>query len=184
MCNNCYGLSALVGCWSSVFIRKIIYQFFNVYPFDYTAFAVNWKVRIPLIGLSTWVTVVTTTDRPKSVRNRCVIEVFGGGFALSRCFLDFSVGVGDFVIGLGLISSVFSSYHFDWCSRIYSIHSEDTQPIRKTLDGDTHPSLLVSWNSMLVIFLYENTVIKFTIFFLDFRCWHHKSIANIKIYIS
>ena len=42
------------------------------------------------------VAVVTPTDRPKSVRNRCVIEVFGGVllFFLPRCFLDFSVSVG------------------------------------------------------------------------------------------
>ena len=33
--------------------------------------------------------IVTPTDRPQSVRNRCVIEVFGGVFVLSRCFLDF-----------------------------------------------------------------------------------------------
>ena len=43
------------------------------------------------------VAVVTPTD-PKSVRNRCVVEVFGGVFVLSRCFWDFSVGVGSFVI--------------------------------------------------------------------------------------
>ena len=36
------------------------------------------------------------TDRPDSVRNRCVIKVFGGVFVLSRCF--FSVGVGTFDI--------------------------------------------------------------------------------------
>ena len=40
------------------------------------------------------------TDRPKSVRSRCVIEVFGSVFMLSRCFVDFSVGVGAFVTGL------------------------------------------------------------------------------------
>ena len=50
---------------------------------------------------------VTPTDRPKSVHNRCVIEVFGGVFVLSRSFLDFSVGVGAFVIALSQISSVF-----------------------------------------------------------------------------
>ena len=49
--------------------------------------------------------IVTPTDRPKSVRNRCVIEVFGGVFVLSRCFLDFSVGVGAFAIGLSKNSS-------------------------------------------------------------------------------
>ena len=42
--------------------------------------------------------VVAPTDRPKSVCNRCVIEVFGGDIVVSRCFLDFSVGVGVFVI--------------------------------------------------------------------------------------
>ena len=44
--------------------------------------------------------IVITTDRPKSVRNRCVIEIFGGVFVLSLCFLDFFVGVRAFVIEL------------------------------------------------------------------------------------
>ena len=52
-------------------------------------------------------TAVTPTDRPKSVRNSCVIKVFGGVFMLSRCFLDCSVGVGVFVTGLSQISSFF-----------------------------------------------------------------------------
>ena len=57
--------------------------------------------------------IVTPTDRPKSVRNWCVIEVFGGVFVLSRCFLDFSVVVGAFVTGLSQISS-FSLYIQGW----------------------------------------------------------------------
>ena len=52
--------------------------------------------------------IVTPTDRPTSVRNRCVIEVFGGLFVLSRSLLDFSVGVGAFVIGPSQISIFFS----------------------------------------------------------------------------
>ena len=52
--------------------------------------------------------VVTPTDRPKSVCNRCLIEVFGGFFVLSRCFYDFSVDVGAFVTGLSQTSSFFS----------------------------------------------------------------------------
>ena len=40
-----YDLSALVGCWSSVSIRRIIYKFLNVCPFDYTAVAVSGKVE-------------------------------------------------------------------------------------------------------------------------------------------
>ena len=35
-------------------------------------------------------TVVTPTDRPKSVRNRCVIEIFGGVFCVSFGFRIFS----------------------------------------------------------------------------------------------
>ena len=47
------------------------------------------------------VAFVTPTDRPKSVRNRFVIEVFGGVVFFcvsSHCFLDFSVAVRVFVI--------------------------------------------------------------------------------------
>ena len=62
-------------------------------------------------------TAVTPTDRPKSVRNSCVIKVFGGVFMLSRCFLDCSVGVGVFVTGLSQISSFFSCKMCKWCHR-------------------------------------------------------------------
>ena len=40
-----YDLSALVGGLSSVSIRRIIYKFLNVCPFDYTAVAVSGKVE-------------------------------------------------------------------------------------------------------------------------------------------
>ena len=53
-------------------------------------------------------TTVAPIDRPKSVRNRCVIKVFDVVFMLSRCFLDFSAGVGAFDTGLSQISSFFS----------------------------------------------------------------------------
>ena len=53
------------------------------------------------------VTVVTPTNRHKSVR-----IVFVAIFMLSRCFSDFSVGVGTFVIGLSRISSFFSLINY------------------------------------------------------------------------
>ena len=56
-----------------------------------------------------WVAVVTPTDRNKSVRNRCVIELFVALFVLLLCPFDISVGVGAFVIGLSQISYFFSS---------------------------------------------------------------------------
>ena len=40
------------------------------------------------------VAVVIPTDCPKSVRVRCVIEVFGSVFMLSHCFLNYSMGEG------------------------------------------------------------------------------------------
>ena len=56
---------------------------------------------------TSWMTVVTPSDRPKSVRNRYVI---GDVFMLSRCPFDISVGVRVFVIGLSQISSLFLIY--------------------------------------------------------------------------
>ena len=50
----------------------------------------------------------TPTNRHKSVRNRCVLKVLVAFFVLSRRFLEFSVSVGDFTIGLSQISSFFS----------------------------------------------------------------------------
>ena len=52
-------------------------------------------------------TVVTPTDHPKLVRNRCVIEVFGGVFAL---FINLKLffGIGVFVKGLSQIFFFFS----------------------------------------------------------------------------
>ena len=38
---------------------------------------------------TSWMSVVTPTDRPKSVRNCCVIEVYGGVFVLSIGFQIF-----------------------------------------------------------------------------------------------
>ena len=46
-------LSALIGGFSSIFIRRISYKFLNVCSFDYTAFAFIGKVGIPLTGLTT-----------------------------------------------------------------------------------------------------------------------------------
>ena len=71
--------------------------------------------------------IVIPTDRLKSVRNRCVIEVFGGDFVLSLCFfffLDLGVGVGAFVIGLSQISSFFSSSQISLFSTSFSIFEQ------------------------------------------------------------
>ena len=56
------------------------------------------------INHTSWVAAVT----PKSVRDRCVIELFVALFVLSLCPFDISVGVGAFVIGLDQISFFFS----------------------------------------------------------------------------
>ena len=55
-------------------------------PFDYTAVAGSGKVGpVNQVNHTSCVAVVTPTDRPKSVRNRCVIELFVTLFVLSLC---------------------------------------------------------------------------------------------------
>ena len=89
-------------------VLRFIYKFFNVCHLDYTAVAGSWKVGpVNQVYHTSWVTVVTPTDLPKSVRNLCVIELFVALFVLSLCPFDISVGVGAFVIGLSQISSFF-----------------------------------------------------------------------------
>ena len=46
-------------------------------PFDYMAVAGSGKVGpVNQVNHTIWLAVVTPTDRPKSVCNRCVIELF------------------------------------------------------------------------------------------------------------
>ena len=62
--------------------------------------------REPVNQIS-WMAVVTPTDRPKSVRNRCVIEVFVAFLCCYFALLDISAGIWAFVIELSQISSFF-----------------------------------------------------------------------------
>ena len=78
-CIDFYDLSSWGGCWFVVYIRRFIYKFLNVCPFYYTAVAGSGKVGpVNQVNHTSWVAVVTSTDRPKSVRNRCVIDIFCG----------------------------------------------------------------------------------------------------------
>ena len=107
MCIDFYDLSTWGGC---CLYKEVYLQIFNVCPFDYTAVAGSGKVGpVNQVNHTSWVTVVSPTDRPKPVRNRCVIELFVAFFVLSLCPFDISAGVGAFVIGLSQISSFFSS---------------------------------------------------------------------------
>ena len=108
-CVDFYDLSTWGGCWFVVYIRRFIYKFLNVCPFDYTAVARSGKVGpVNQVNQTSWVAVVTPTDRPKSVHNRCVIELFVELIVLSLCPFHIFAGVGAFVIGLSQISSFFS----------------------------------------------------------------------------
>ena len=111
LCIDFYDISAWSGCWFDVYIRRFIYKFLNVCPFDYMAVGGSGKVGpVNQVNHTSWVAVATPTDRPKSVRNRCLIELFVALFVLSLCPFDISMSVGAFVIGLSQISSFLSSY--------------------------------------------------------------------------
>ena len=91
--------------------KEVYFQILNVCSFDYTGHAGSGKARpVNQVNHISWVAVVTLTDRPKSVRNRCVIELFTALFVLSLCPFDISAGVGAFDIGLSQISFFFSLY--------------------------------------------------------------------------
>ena len=77
-CIDFYDLSAWGGCWFVVYIRRFIYKFLNVCPFDYKLLRLVGRWARKPVNHTSWVAVVTPTDRPKSVRNRCVIELFCG----------------------------------------------------------------------------------------------------------
>ena len=65
-------------------------------------------VPIKPVNHTSWVAVVTFTDRLKSVHNRCVLELYVTLFVLSLCPFDRFAGVGAFVKGLSHVSSFFS----------------------------------------------------------------------------
>ena len=98
--NNCLCLKQVYCCLTFVCVY-IIALLYNTWQF-------NSAKTIFAFCMTSWVAIVTPTDRPKSVRNRCVIEVFYVVFVFSSCFLDCSVSVGAFVIGLSQISSFFT----------------------------------------------------------------------------
>ena len=92
------------------FYKEDYLQIFKGVSFWLHGFCGQWEGWDPVnrFNHTSWVAIVTSTDRHKSARNRCVMEVFGGVFVLWCCFLNFSVGVGYFVIGLSQIYSFFS----------------------------------------------------------------------------
>ena len=78
-CIEFYNLSAWGGCWFVVYIRRFIYKILNLCPFDEKAVAEGGKVGpVNQVNHTSLVAVGTPTDHPKSVRNRCVIDLFCG----------------------------------------------------------------------------------------------------------
>ena len=109
LCIHFYDLSAWCGCWFVVYIKKVYLQIFKCVSFwlnDYCGELGRWVRK--LVNHTSRVAVVTPTDRPKSVRNRCVIELFVVFFVLSLCPFDISVRVGAFAMRLSQISSFLS----------------------------------------------------------------------------
>ena len=62
-----------------VYIRRFIYKFLNVCPFYFTAVAGSGQVGpVNQVNHTSWLAIVTPTDRPKSARNRTLIKLFCG----------------------------------------------------------------------------------------------------------
>ena len=91
--------------------KDVYLQIFKCVSFWLHGCCGEWECGpVNQVNHTSWVAVVTPTDRPKSVRNCCLIELFVALFVLSLCPFDISVGVGAFVTGLGQISSFLSLF--------------------------------------------------------------------------
>ena len=98
LCTTFYDLSALVGCWSSVFIRRIIYNFLICVSF-WLHGCCGKKEGCALVNRfihASAMAVITPTDRPKSVHNRCVVEVLVAFLCCHVAFWIFFVDVRGF----------------------------------------------------------------------------------------
>ena len=94
----------VVGLWS---LYGVLF-FLNVCPFDCTGDCGKWEgwALKPLVNQPDLMTVVAPADRPKSVRNSCVIERICSVFVSFHLSIVCRLGV--FVILLRQISSLFS----------------------------------------------------------------------------
>ena len=68
------------------------------------------------------VAAVIPTDRPKSISNRRVMELFGGLYVFSLCLSEISVDIVAFVIGMVQIPSLFLTHKGNTLVHI-TIHS-------------------------------------------------------------
>ena len=74
-----YDLSAWSGCWFVVYIRRIYLQIFKCVSFWLHGCCWEWEGGpVNQVNQTSWVAAVTPTGCPKSVRNRCLIELFCG----------------------------------------------------------------------------------------------------------
>ena len=89
--------------------KEVYLQIFKCVSFWFHGCCGEWEGGpVNQVNRTSWVAVVTPTDRPKSVRNCSLIELFVALFVLSLCPFDISVSVVAFVIGLGQIFSFLS----------------------------------------------------------------------------
>ena len=111
------GLGWLLVC---CLYKDVYLQIFKCVSFWLHSCCGEWEcwARKP-VNHTSWVTVVTPTDLPKSVRNRCVIELFYGVICVVTLpFWQFCWG--GFVIGLSQIFSFFSSHR--WEGQLLNTH--------------------------------------------------------------
>ena len=102
-------VETLMQALSTVHVHGCICIKCNIYNTQHSCLVTLYLAYMPCLTTPVGL-LVTPTDRPKSVRNCCVIEVFGGVCVCCPLVFEFSVGIGVFVIGLGQISFFFSLY--------------------------------------------------------------------------
>ena len=104
--------------------KEVYLQILNCVSFWLHGCCGSGKVgSVNQVNHTSWVTVVTSTDRPKSFRNRYVIELF---------------------CGVGCVSLSF--WHFCWCGGF--CHRTESDLFLFLITGDIH---LIMWNTNLSV---------------------------------
>ena len=123
--------SNLVGCLSFPVSIWTIYIISNVCPFDYTAFMVGGKICVPVnrFNHTSWVAFFTPTNRPKLVRNSCLMKICSCAFLLVVTFKK------KFCWYRGFCRRT-ESYHFSFFIFICHLKSSGEFLIKQTLSNN------------------------------------------------
>ena len=170
--------------WVCCLYKEVYLQIFELVSFWLHGLCGSGKIwPVNQVNHTSWVAIVTPTDRPKSVRNRSVIELFVALFVMSFCPFDISVGVGAFVIGLNQISSFFSYDEKSWMRINHVVNPQCVEVLfftrsprcLKIYAVNTYMTFIFSWLGNV---LHSDTLLIVAIIAEGCRIWEKSTVSQ------